>query len=128
MTTSTGAVYQSLFDTGLSPFPLWTTRAIWEQITGLGGPGPGTHLYRFESRRGEFVFIGARATTELRLATWELHPAEVVYLARGPVGASLEEWSSGVGVVLGVSVWARRTVILIDLAKHRVGLANRSPR
>ena len=127
LSTANGAVYQSLLDTGLSPFPLWTTRAIWEQITGLGGPGPATRTYRFGSRRGEFVFVAARARMELRLATWALQPAEVVYLARGPVGASLEEWSSGVDIVLGASLWARSTVVLIDLATHQIALARKVP-
>jgi hypothetical protein len=127
LSTATGAVYRALLDTGLSPFPLWTTRAIWEQLTGLGGPGRGTRTYRFGSRRGEFVFVAARPRTELRLATWTLQPPEVVYLSRGPVGASIEEWSSGVDIVLGASLWARSTVVLIDLTRHRIALARKMP-
>ena len=125
VSTGTGQVYQALLDTGLSPFSLWTTREIWERLTGRSGPGPGTHRYRINNRRGGVVFVGARPEQELRIGAWRLEPKEVVYLERGPVGASIEEWQSGIQVVLGATSWARRGVLLLDPAQHRVGIVAR---
>ena len=127
LSASNGPVYRALLDTGLSPFPLWTTRAIWEDLTGLSGPGIGTRSYRVSNRRGGMVFIGAPARQALRLGAFELPGPEVVFLASGPVGAKIEEWSSGVDIVLGASVWARGAVLLIDPSRHRLGLARRLP-
>ena len=45
-----GRVFRGLLDTGLSPFPLWTTQAIWQDLTGLGGPGPETRIYRLSNQ------------------------------------------------------------------------------
>ena len=125
LSTTTGQVYQALLDTGLSPFSLWTTREIWERLTGRPGPGPGTRRYRINNRRGAMVFVGAGPEAELRLGAWRLEPREVVYLERGPVGAAIEEWQSGIQAVLGARLWARRGVLLLDLAQHRVGIVAR---
>lgn len=125
LSTTTGRVYQALLDTGLSPFPVWTTREIWEWLTGRSGPGPGTRRYRLNNRRGGMVFVGASPEQELRIGAWRLEPKEVVYLERGPVGASIEEWQSEIQVVLGATLWARKGVLLLDLAHHRVGIVAR---
>jgi hypothetical protein len=52
---------------------------------------------------------------------------EVVFLASGPVGAKIEEWSSGLDIVLGASAWAHGAVLLIDPSGHRLGLVRRLP-
>ena len=125
LSTTTGPVYQALLDTGLSPFSLWTTREIWEKLTGRSGPGPGTRRYRLDNRRGGMVFVAASPEEKLRIGAWRLEPNEVVYLERGPVGASIEEWQSEIQVVLGSTLWARKGVLLLDLAHHRVGIVAR---
>ena len=125
LSTTTGQVYQALLDTGLSPFPVWTTREIWERLTGRLGPGQGTRRYRLNNRRGGMVFVGASPEQALRIGAWRVEPNEVVYLERGPVGASIEEWQSEIQVVLGATLWARRGVLLLDLAHHRVGIVAR---
>ena len=127
LSKSGGETFRALLDTGLSPFPLWTTRAIWQRLTGLDRPGPGTRAYRITNRRGEMVFVGAKSRATLWLGG-QLFQPEVVYLARGPMGARLDDWSNGVDVVLGASFWKERVVLLFDLARHQLVLGGRPPR
>ena len=122
---STGRVLRGILDSGLSPFPLWTTREVWQDLTGLGGAGPGTRIYRIPNRGGAMVFVGAPLRVPLGIGAWSLRIPEVVYLAQGPAGAALEEWRPQVDLVLGPAAFARNTVLAIDLAHSRLGLARR---
>lgn len=122
---SRGRTLRGLFDTGLSPFPLWATHAAWRDLTGLAGPGPGTRVYRIPNPNGELVFVGAPLRQRLHIGSWELRTPEVVYLARGPAGAPLEEWWSQVDFVLGPALFAQAAVVVIDLPKGRFGLGRR---
>jgi hypothetical protein len=128
LTGPSGTALRALIDTGLSPFPLWTTRKIWQELTGLLGPGPRTRTYRLRNRRGEMVFVGAKTRARLSLGSWPLQPSEVVYLVSGPASAPIEFWTTDVDVVLGASVWNERGILLIDLTGHRLMLADRLAR
>lgn len=117
-----GQSYVTLLDTGLSPFPLWTTRAVWRQLTGLADPASGGHRYVLSNPRWGLVFLGAPLKSELRIGTWRVPSVEVVYLAEGPVGAALEDWNPPVEAVLGPSLFARDAILVLDLPHRRLGL------
>lgn len=122
---ATGRRYHALLDSGLSPFAVWTTEAIWQHLTGRAGPGAGARLYRFPNPSGELLFVGAQARRPLYLGSRRFPTAEIVYLDRGPFGARLEEWAQPVDMVLGTSLFSRNTVIVINLRARRVGFAER---
>jgi hypothetical protein len=117
-----GIPRQAQLDTGLSPFPVWTTRALWQELTGLTEPGATAHRYLLPNPRGRLAFVGAPLRRSLHLGTWKFPRVEVVYLAEGPPGARLEEWTPAVDAVLGPSLFARGAVLAVDLAHRRIGI------
>ncbi len=116
-----GLAFDALLDTGLSPFPLWTTRDLWNEIT--DGPSrPVSVRYSLFQADGELVFVGARARPGLRIAATELGPIEVVYLDRGPNGAGFERWPFKVDAVLGPSAFRDRFLMALELRTSRMAL------
>ena len=115
--------FRALLDSGLSPFPLWTTFALWQRLTGRLGPGVGTKSYRLAGRSGAMLFVGAPVTQQLRLGSWPLQGIEVVYLADGPAGAALESWPNGVDAVVGPIALTATGWIILDIPHRRLGLA-----
>ncbi len=113
---------QGQLDTGLSPFPLWTTRAFWQELTGLREPGATAHRYILPNPRGRMTFVGAPLRNPLRLGAWTVPKVEVVYLEEGPAGARLEEWRPAIDALLGPSLFARDVVLVVDLAHRRIGI------
>ncbi len=118
-----GRVARALLDTGLSPFPLWTTRALWEDLTGRRGPGPGTRQYTFHSRRGPMRFIGAPVVGRLGVGTAVLKGLEVVYMSDGPPGAPLDDWTPRLDGVISPRALAPDQWLVLDLFHRRLGLS-----
>jgi hypothetical protein len=117
-----GDTHQALLDTGLSAFPLWTTRALWRELTGLADPGGSSRRYVFSNPRGRLVFVAAPLRIALRVGTWKVPPVEVVYLAEGPEGAALEEWKPKVEAVVAPGLFAGDVILVVDLPHRRLGL------
>ena len=121
VTAASGRIFRGLLDTSLSPFAVWTTPAIWQDLTGLGGPGLGTRSYRLPNPGGRMVFVAAPFRGPLRIAGFPIEADEIVYLDQGPSEAALERWPARVDMVLGAAAFAQ-AVVAIDLANARVGL------
>jgi len=128
LTTPGGRTYQALLDTGLSPFSLWASQAVWKELTGLEGPSPGTRSYRLPNPLEELVFIGAPARRQLSLGPWRLPRTEVVYLAQGPARAGPEEWRPPADLILGPSLFAGHATRFVDLPRRRAALLKPLPR
>jgi hypothetical protein len=124
VTAPNGRTYRALLDTGLSPFALWITLDVWQELTGLGGPGAGTRAHRVANPAGGMLFIGAPLRAPLRIGGFELAIGEAVYLAQGPSEARLELWRQPPDMVLGPSAFAR-AVVGINLSGGQVGLGRR---
>jgi hypothetical protein len=122
LTTPAGHSSRMLLDTGLIPFPIWTTRSLWQELTGLTGPGPHTRSYRIPNPRGELVFVAAPIRRGALLGSWQLPSVEAVYLEQGPRDAALELWQPAIDGGLGPSLFAGRLMLLIDILGGRVGL------
>lgn len=125
LTDATGRQYRVLLDTGLSPFVAWTSREMWQDLTGLGGPGPQTRTYTIPNPLGGMTFIAGTMKRQLRAGTLNLSVREVVYMANGPTGAPLEQWAQPVDMVLGPAAFAHGGAVAIDLKKRRVGFAKK---
>jgi hypothetical protein len=117
-----GRRYRAVLDTGLSPFPLWATRELWQDLTGLSGEGPRTSKFVLTGARGRLVFVTAAARQALRVGAWSFRPREVAYLAEGPAGAGLEDWPQPVDAVLGPATLAPDGLVALDLAHRRIGV------
>ena len=115
--------FHALLDTGLSPFPLWTTFALWQRLTGRHGPGVGTRSYHLPGKSGALRFVGAPVTQRLRLGSWPLQGFEVVYLADGPPGAALESWPNHVDAVVEPIALTATGWIILDIPHRQLGLA-----
>ncbi len=114
---------RALFDTGLSPFPLWTTFAVWKKLTGRDGPGAGTTSYRLAGRSGPMRFVGAALTVPVRLGNRALPVSEAVYLVDGPPGSALENWPDRLDAVIEPAALTASDWIILDIPHRRLGLA-----
>jgi len=120
LVTPSGQRFRALLDTGLSPFPLWTTRSLWQELTGLTAPGPRTRIYRLPNPRGDLVFVGAPVRPGVQLESWKLPVIEAVFLAEGPAHTALEAWQPPIDAILGPSLFAGRAVVLVDFPGGRL--------
>jgi hypothetical protein len=120
-----GRAYRALLDTGLSPFPLWATREMWQELTGLRGREPGTRTYVLPSAHGRLVFVGAPVRESLRLGNWPVRPREIVFLAESPPRAALEDWPEPADAVVGPATLAPDGLMGLDLTRRKLGLTLR---
>ncbi len=116
------APLQALFDTGLSPFPLWTTKAHWMRLTGRDGTEPDNRRHRLQHPAGTLTFVGARSLQEIRIGGVSLGRLEVVFLDHGPAEARLEAWPFAVDGVLGPSAFGDGLIVAMDLREPRMAL------
>jgi hypothetical protein len=112
-------------DTGLSPFPLWVTRALWADLTGRSGAEPDNLVRRLPSEGGELVMVGAPAARSLRAGGVDLGRPAVWFLRDGPHGAALEWWPWRVDGIAGNLLFADRFLLIVDLGRSRVGFVRR---
>jgi hypothetical protein len=112
----------ALFDSGLSPFPLWTTFAIWRQLTGHDGPDANTTEYILHGKNGELRFIGAPIIHRLSIGTEQLKPTEVVYLASGPTAAAIENWPGTIQAVVEPAALTSDGWIILDFVHSHLSL------
>lgn len=118
-----GAVpLRALFDTGLSPFPLWTTRAHWARLTSRDGTERDTRRYILRHPAGTLTFLSATSREEIRIGGVSLGRLEVVFLEDGPPEARLEAWPSAVDAVLGPRAFGDRVIVAMDLRQRRMAL------
>ena len=117
-----GRPLQVLFDTGLSPFPLWTTKAHWRRLTGRDGTEPDNRHLVLEHPVGTLTFVGARSRQEIRIGGVSLGRLEVVVLDEGPAEARLEAWPFAVDGVLGPSAFGDGLIVAMDLRGPRMAL------
>ena len=113
-------------DTGLSPFPLWVTRALWTDLTGRSGAEPDNLVRRLPSEGGELVMVGAPAARSLRAGGVDLGRPVVWFLREGPPGAELERWPWRLDGIAGNLLFAERFLLIVDLGRHRLGLVRRN--
>ncbi len=113
---------QVLFDTGLSPFPLWTTRQHWMRLTGRDGTEPDNRRHRLRHPAGALTFVGARFRQEIRVGGVSLGRLDVVFLEEGPAEARLEHWPFAVDGVLGPSAFGDGLIVAMDLRGPRMAI------
>jgi hypothetical protein len=113
-------------DTGLSPFPLWVTRALWTDLTGRTGSESDNLVRRLPSEGGELVMVGASAARSLRASGVDLGKPMVWFLRDGPQGAALERWPWRVDGIAGNLLFADRFLLIVDLGRTRLGLVRRN--
>jgi hypothetical protein len=112
-------------DTGLSPFPLWVTRALWTNLTGRSGAEPDNLVRRLPSEGGELVMVGAPAARSLPAGGVDLGKPVVWFLRDGPAGAALERWPWRMDGIAGNLLFADRLLMIVDLGGKRLGLLRR---
>jgi len=117
-----GRPLQVLFDTGLSPFPLWTTKAHWMRLTGRDGTEPDNRRHVLQHPAGTLTFVGARSRQEIRIGGVSLGRLEMVFLEDGPAEAQLEAWPFAVDGVLGPSAFGDEIIVAMDLRGPRMAL------
>lgn len=120
--TGGGRPLQVLFDTGLSPFPLWTTKAHWVRLTGRDGTEPDNRRHVLNHPAGTLTFVGARSRREIRIGGVSLGRLEMVFLDDGPAEARLEAWPFAVDGVLGPSALGDALIVAMDLRGPRMAL------
>jgi hypothetical protein len=113
-------------DTGLSPFPLWVTRALWTDLTRRTGSESDNLVRRLPSEGGELVMLGAPAARSLRAGGVDLGKPVVWFLRDGPPGAALERWPWRMDGIAGNLLFADRFLVIVDLGKKRLGLIRRN--
>ncbi len=116
---------RALLDTGLSPFALWTTRALWEDLTGPPLGGRPARRFEFDGRAGPLRFLGAEPRRALEAGARRVRVREVVYLADGPAGAALEEWSPRVAALISPLALAPDRWLILDLKQKKLGFGPR---
>lgn len=117
-----GRPLQVLFDTGLSPFPLWTTKAHWMRLTGRDGTEPDNRRHVLTHPAGALTFVGARSRQEIRIGGVSLGRLDVVFLQDGPEEARIETWPFAVDGVLGPSAFGDGLIVAMDLRGPRMAL------
>jgi len=117
-----GHPLQVLFDTGLNPFPLWTTKAHWMRLTGRDGTEPDNRRHRLHHPAGTLTFVGSRSRLEIRIGGVSLGRLDVVFLDEGPAEAQLEAWPFAVDGVLGPSAFGDGLIVALDLRGPRMAL------
>lgn len=103
------------YDTGASLFPMATTRARWQTLTGHTGKEPGNEVWRVNSWGREAVMVGARISGELRVGEAKLAQPLVFFESSGiPNLANVN--------LFGNALFFDRFTVIVDIPGKRFGL------
>jgi hypothetical protein len=72
--------FRALLDSGLSPFPLWTSPGQWSLLTGRQPDDPRNRRYEIPHPTGRLIFVGAPTRSALRVGPVSLGSVEAVVL------------------------------------------------
>lgn len=113
-----GTVTNALIDTGLSPFPIWTTEERWRAWTGRTPTDQAVRRERLPSSVGDLVFAVATLRVPLEIGQYRIQSVDVAFLEQGPTSARLENWPTPTAAVLGVSVFVNDEILVIDVERR----------
>jgi hypothetical protein len=103
------------YDTGASLFPVSTTRARWQALTGRTGTESDNEVWRVNSWGREAVMVGAPIRGDLRLDDAKLANPLVFFESSGiPNLANVN--------LFGNALFFDRFTVIVDIAGHRFGL------
>jgi hypothetical protein len=104
------AVY--LYDTGSDAFPLLTTRADWQELTGLAGDATDVTVWLGSSWGKPKAFVGARLKGDLCLGEDCLNHPLAFFAPSGPAGTPL----------FGDALFEGRYIVIVDIPRRRFGV------
>lgn len=103
------------YDTGSSLFPIVTTRAKWQEITGRKGNEPDNEIWRVPSWGKTAVMVGARVRDRVCVATACLEHPLAFFESSGLKNLGAES-------LFGNVLFYDRFLVIVDLPEKRFGL------
>lgn len=103
------------YDTGSSAFPIVTTRARWQSLTGRTGKEPGNEVWRVNSWGREAVMVGAPISGDIRLGDARLDRPLVFFESSGIPNLADSN-------LFGNALFFNRFTVIVDISGKRFGL------
>jgi hypothetical protein len=103
------------YDTGSSAFPMVTTKARWQSLTGRTGKEPGNEFWRVNSWGREAVMVGAPISGDIRLGGARLDRPLVFFESSGLPNVADSN-------LFGNALFLDRFTVIVDISGKRFGL------
>ena len=108
------------FDTGSSLFPISTSKAMWQKLTGLQGNEKNVVRMSVPSWGKEAVLVGAPAKGDLNFGTLHVTNPMVYFDSTGLIDFS--QWPFKTDGLLGNALFYDEYLVIIDLIQNRFGI------
>ncbi len=108
------------YDTGASLFPITTSKAMWQKLTGLKGDEKNNIRMKVPSWGQEAVLIGAPAKGELKFGTLRVAGPMVYFDTTGMIAFSQGPFKAD--GLLGNALFYDEYTVVIDLVHNRFGI------
>ncbi|MGB8658022.1 MAG: hypothetical protein WCE90_09610 [Candidatus Zixiibacteriota bacterium] len=108
------------YDTGASLFPITTSKAMWQKLTGLQGDEKNNIRMSVPSWGQEAVLIGAPAKGELKFGTLRVTSPMVYFDTTGMIAFSQGPFQAD--GLLGNALFYDEYTVILDLIQNRFGI------
>ncbi len=113
---------RAILDLGTLPFPALASAERWTMLTGRRASDPRNRVVRVPACGGQLTIVLAPPTSPLRLGSLRLAVGEIATIVDAPASLDVSAWPRSADLMLGAEAIAREGVVVIEMARGRVGV------